>query len=201
MSKIFLVRHGETDWNREHRVLGRSEVPLNSTGKAQAKDLASFLPFFKVHTVYSSPLKRTQQTAEILSSHLGINLESDSHFTEADTGLWEGHLWKEFDNDPIRKDYYLHPETVAPPNGETFSQVIKRATLGVKRLLQRHPEGGFLIVTHSDLIRSILCHYLTVEITVIRKFWIDHASLTSISIHEDSAIVHFLNLPAGISRL
>lgn len=200
MSKIFLVRHGETDWNRERRVLGRSEVPLNSTGVSQVKDLASFLPVFKIHTVYSSPLKRTIQTAKVLSSHLGIKLESDSHFTEADTGLWEGHLWKEFDNDPVKKDYYLYPETVGPPNGETFSQVIKRAVLGVESLLHRHTEGGFLIVTHSDLIRSILCHYLKVDITVIRKFWIDHASLTSISIDQDSAIVHFLNLLAGKSR-
>ena len=200
MSKIFLVRHGETDWNREHRVLGRSEVPLNSAGVSQTKDLASFLPVFKILTIYSSPLKRTTQTAEILSSHLGINLESDSHFTEADTGLWEGHLWKEFDNDPVRKGYYLHPETVGPPNGETFSQVTKRAVLGMENLLRRHAEGGFLIVTHSDLIRSILCHYLTIDITVVRKFWIDHASLTLISIEDNSTVVHFLNLLVGKSR-
>jgi broad specificity phosphatase PhoE len=168
-------------------------VPPNETGAVQAKAFADLLPDFRNTKIYTSPLPRTLQTARILGTTLNVTPIEERHFIEADIGSWEGRLWKELEDDPIRKQYYTHPATARPPNGETSLEVQKRAAAGISSLCLRHRDESFLVVTHADLIRCIICHLLKIDITIVRRFWINHASLSYISRNEDDAALHLLN--------
>ena len=194
MAKFFIVRHGETDWNKQRRVLGWSKTPLNQKGISQAHRLAHLLSPLKIDALYTSPLPRTLQTAEILGASLGTQPISEHSFTEANIGGWEGLFWKDLADDKVRKDYYNRPTTARPPNGETFSEVQARAVSGIEKLLKKDPHGSFMIVTHADLVRCMLSHYLRVDIRIVRKFWIEHASLTAMTVNTDGTTLHFLNL-------
>jgi len=200
MLRILLTRHGETDWNRERRVLGWNKIPLNETGIAQARQLAGWIPAFKITRVYSSPLPRTLQTAEILCTGLGVEPVPDPHFFEANIGDWEGRYWKELAEDPIRLQYYNQPTTARPPGGETSSEVRARAVSGIEAIRRVHPDGTILVVTHADLVRCVLSHYLDIDFKTVRKFWIDHAALSSLTLDGSEATLHFLNL-VGLSGL
>ena len=193
MTKIYLVRHGETDWNRERRVLGWSSTPLNDKGVVQAKALADILAHFNINKIYTSPLPRALQTAQILGSSLNLNPIEERRFIEANIGSWEGRFWKELEDDPIRQQYYTRPETARPPNGETSKEVQKRAAAGISSICHRQPDESLLVVTHADLIRCILCHLLGIDLKIVRRFWINHASLSYLSQDKDGAVLHFLN--------
>jgi probable phosphoglycerate mutase len=200
MGRIFLVRHGETDWNRERRVLGWSRVSLNDAGVAQARELAALLPIFKIAAIYTSPLPRTLETARILGASLGLEPVVDPHFTESNVGDWEGRFWQELEDDPVRLRYYTHPTTARPPGGETYSEVQRRAVDGTVELFRRQPEEPLLIVSHADLIRTVLAHYLGLDMRTARQFRIDHASVSAFSTDGKSVVLHFLNWVADRSR-
>lgn len=189
-----MARHGETDWNRERRVLGWSNTPLNETGIRQAKQLSGWLPDFKISRVHSSPLPRTLQTARILSEGLGVDPVLDPYFTEANIGNWEGRYWKDLMDDPVRREYYNQPATARPPGGETSSEVRARAVLGIEAIRKVDPDATVLIVTHADLVRCVLSHYLDIDFKTVRNFWIDHATLSALTLDGTEATLHFLNV-------
>lgn len=193
MTKILLVRHGETDWNRDRRVLGWNSISLNANGATQTKTLADFLPPFKIERIYSSPLPRALETARIIASTLNLTPIEEPRFIEANIGSWEGRLWNELENDPARLQYYTSPLTARPPNGEISLEVHKRAAEGFDALCNQHPEGTLLIVTHADLIRFILCHCLRIDIKIVRQFLIHHASISLISSDQGNGTLHCLN--------
>jgi len=193
MTKIYLVRHGETDWNSERRVLGWSSVPLNSRGVFQAETLAKILPSIRIEKIYTSPLARTLQTAEILGSQLNLTPVKEPRFIEANIGSWEGQYWKDLVKDPIRQKYYTHPKTARPPKGETSFEVQQRTASGIRALCDLHPNGSFLVVSHADLIRCVLCHLLKIDLQIVRHFWINHAALSLVLLEGDEAVLPFLN--------
>lgn len=200
MAKIFLVRHGETDWNRDRRVLGWSEVPLNPVGLSQAKQLAELVVRFKIEAIYSSPLSRTLETAQILGSFLGLAPTLEPRFIESNIGSWEGLYWRELDGNPIREQYYTQPKTARPPNGETLWEVQQRVAAGMGELYHLQPDGSFLVVTHADIIRCLLSHYLDIDLKTVKRLRIDHASVSLISLSERGAFLEFLNFTADRSR-
>jgi broad specificity phosphatase PhoE len=194
MAKIYLVRHGETDWNRDHRILGRTQTPLNPDGIVQVQKLAHEIAKIKVSEIYSSPLRRTFQTAEILGEALGLHPLPEPRMIEADIGNWEGRYWHELDGNPIREQYYSDPQTARPPGGETLEEVQQRAVASTDELNRWNPGGSFLIVSHADVIRSVLAHYIGIDLKSIRKFRIPHASLSLISLDSAETAIHFINL-------
>ncbi len=200
MAKIYLVRHGETDWNRERRVLGWSKVPLNVTGRSQAKELADLLPTFKITRIDSSPLPRTLQTAEILGASLGLTPIVEPRFIEANVGSWEGRYWKELEMDPVQQQYYAESKTARPPNGETLWEVQQRVAAGLATLHHQQRDGRFLVVTHADVIRCLLSHYLGIDLKIVKQLRIDHASLSLMSLDEKGTVLEFLNFTADRSR-
>jgi broad specificity phosphatase PhoE len=194
MAKIYLARHGETDWNRERRVMGRSNSPLNTIGVAQAKQLAKRLAGAGITAIYSSPLPRALETAEMLGASLGLIPMAEPRLLEVDMGSWEGRYWSELDGDPIRQRYYEEPKTARPPGGETLWEAQQRAVAVTDELHRHQPDGAFLLVSHADVIRCVLAHYLKIDLQTARQFRIDHASVSLISPDSKVAILDFLNL-------
>lgn len=152
---IVLVRHGETDWNREHRFQGRADVPLNEAGRAQALELAATLAGEEFAAVYSSPLRRALETAEILAAGRDVDVLADEALLEVDVGSWSGltvdEVARRFPGGHAR---WLESRA-GWDDGETIEELGRRVVAGLLALGRRHPGERLLAVTHGGPIRSV----------------------------------------------
>jgi broad specificity phosphatase PhoE len=199
MPTIFLVRHGETDWNRSGQIMGERPVPLNEAGQRQAHRLAALLKDRPVRAVYSSPVARAFQTAEILTSVLQAPVTVERGLTEIGVGQWEGRYWKDLTDEIIRHNFYNKPQEARPPGGETLREVQARAVAVVERVRGGPGNGPLLFVSHADVLRTILAHYLRLDLQSVRQMRIIHASLTVLDLNEDTADLLCLNYPPDLS--
>ena len=153
---VYLVRHGETEWNKLGKHQGTSDIPLDDTGRKQAHDLTKSFSKFSVQTIYSSPLKRAHQTAIILANGNPVHVIPE--LRERNYGDFEGRTNKE-----IRQ---MHPNLDeeqakvglkwAPPNGESCYEVCQRAGKAFQQLFEKHKEQNFAIVSHGSALKGII---------------------------------------------
>jgi broad specificity phosphatase PhoE len=151
---ILLVRHGETDWNRERRFQGHADTPLNEAGRRQAGELAERLRDEGLTAVYTSPLRRAAETADIVAEHLGLEAEELEALREIDVGDWQG-----LTVDDVRERFPGRLEDAGHsgwPNGETYDQLSARVLPALVGLEQRHHGDRVLGVTHAGPIRAAL---------------------------------------------
>jgi broad specificity phosphatase PhoE len=198
---LALIRHGETDWNREGRVMGWSPVPLNATGQSQIERLAERLNGLEVQALYTSPVQRTVESATILAKALNRKPIPDDRWTEAKITGWEGKLWAELAGHPIRERYYAAPTETRLPDGEMFAEVRDRVAAAAAELEQRHPEGLIVIVSHADPIRAVVGHYLGLELSASHNFKIDNGTVTVVEIEQGVGALRVLNAPPDMVRL
>jgi uncharacterized phosphatase len=151
---IVLVRHGETDWNRERRFQGHANTSLNDAGRAQAAELADALNGEGFTTVYTSPLRRASETADIVAARLGLDVRPLEALREIHVGGWEG-----LTIDEVKE---LYPESAAVdwrsgwPGGETHDELGARVVPALVALAEDHRNEAILAVTHAGPIRSVL---------------------------------------------
>jgi probable phosphoglycerate mutase len=148
MTRLVLVRHGETDWNAEGRYQGQSDVPLNATGMAQAKALALRLSGERLDAIYTSDLARAAQTAEALAAETGAPIHREPRLREIDQGEWEGLLLTEIQAryaEEFRRRR-LDPLGTRPPGGETVGQV------------REYPSGTVAVVSHGLALALVKVH-------------------------------------------
>ena len=141
MTVLFLVRHGETDWNAEGRLQGHTDRPLNDDGRRQAKELADRLAREGADAIYASDLVRAKETAEIVGERLGLTVVVDPDLREKDWGTWEG----------LTGDERVHVEFA----GESTEDHRARVMGAVRRIVARHPDQRIVVVTHGGSLRRI----------------------------------------------
>ncbi|MFO0038822.1 MAG: histidine phosphatase family protein [Synechococcaceae cyanobacterium] len=162
--RLLLVRHGETDWNREGRFQGQIDIPLNDNGLAQAEAARHFLEGVTIHRAWTSVMARPRRTAEvILEVHPGVELASTEGLVEIGHGLWEGRLEREIAEEwpDLLADWKRAPHTVEMPQGETLQDVWDRSVASwdaIARSLQDGETG--LVVAHDAVNKTILCALL-----------------------------------------
>jgi len=198
---LYLVRHGQTDWNHQRRVMGRRPVPLNQTGSQQVQHLALSLKSWPIEKMVSSPLLRTVESAKIISDALGLPFEEDEGLSEISVGEWEGKYWNQMDSDPILKAFETTPSKTRPPGGETLTEVQTRAVKSISRLTQKEAISNLLLISHADTIRAILAHYIRMDLDSSRRFQIDNASLSVVKINPNKGRLILMNYLADPKRL
>lgn len=146
---LYLVRHGETDWNLAHRIQGATDIPLNDTGRAQAAATGRLLSRRKWDAIYSSPLSRALETASIIAREVGlpepvvVDSIVERNYGDAE-GLADPELAARFPGDtPV-------------PGRETREEVVGRVLPALLELAERHPEQAILVVSHGGVIRSVV---------------------------------------------
>jgi broad specificity phosphatase PhoE len=194
ITRIFLVRHGETEWNATRRAQGQADIPLNDAGRRQAAAAVAQLDGVELAAVYSSDLSRAVDTARPIAEARGLSVMIDPAFREVDQGEWEGLMNKE-----IRRRW---PELWGParhwsrrPGGESPEQVQKRALEGLARVVERFPQGGVAVVSHGGTIRWLAAHALGYDLAGSARIrGLSNGGAVAVDAHLDDGALKLGNL-------
>ncbi len=149
MTELYLVRHGETDWNAARRIQGRTDIPLNDTGRDQAAQAGDLLARRRWDGIYASPLSRAVETATIIGGKVGnTQVGTRDDLMERDYGAAEGLGFDEIEA--------LYPEGIHADGQETREQVARRVGGALIALAEDHPGESLIVVSHGGAIRSVL---------------------------------------------
>jgi broad specificity phosphatase PhoE len=196
-----LMRHGETAWNREGRVMGQNPIPLDDRGREQVANTIPFARLIKPELIITSPLIRARQSAEIIAGGLDkVPIVEDPQLCEVRYGRWEGMVYDDLVEDPDYLKYAERPIESETPGGETIVQVQARGVDAVMRAIAANQGRRVLFVSHGDIIRTVLCHFLGLELKLFRRVRVDNAAFSAIQIAGDFAEVKFLNLMPDPAR-
>ncbi|MDX1623688.1 MAG: histidine phosphatase family protein [Gemmatimonadota bacterium] len=178
-SRILLVRHGETEWNREDRWQGSgSDVPLNDRGRNQAREVAEAISGRDASALYSSDLQRALETARIVGDRLGLEPRVDSAFREMNHGHWEGRTKAEI-LEGWSAEYHAFeadPRGVRRPGGDSYGDLADRLWPALEEVADRHRAARAIVVTHGGPIRLVLADVLGRPLAERDAFGVDNGS-------------------------
>ena len=171
--RLYIIRHGETEWNRTLRLQGRSDIPLNETGREMARRAAAGMQNIGFTRAFSSPLIRAMETAQIIVGDRDIPLTSDERIIEIGFGINEGREYDKNkpDNYPELIKFFREPDVYVPSEGgETIDALIARTREFMEYLVEEYGDTDeeILIAAHGATIRGILAY---VKGTSVRDFW------------------------------
>lgn len=171
VTRLLLVRHGESTWNRESRMQGQSDSALSDLGRRQAERLGMRLAREPITAAYASDLQRAYETAKIALAGRGIEVVPEPALREIRHGVWEGLILDEVDAryPGMREWFYSDPAERAVPGGETMREVQSRACAAIGRIIATHPDETVLIATHGGTLKSMLCHWLELPLSHYRS--------------------------------
>ena len=193
--RLLLVRHGETEWNRQTRFQGQIDIPLNDHGRKQGQTAGEFLQDVVIDFAISSSMLRPKETAElILGHHPGVNLELQDGLREIGHGLWEGKLEKEIEQEfpGDLERWRLVPGEVQMPQGENLQQVWERSVTTWQTIVQTAITNQLktgLIVAHDATNKTLLCHVLGLS---TENFW---------NFRQGNGAVSVIDYPSGLNGL
>jgi alpha-ribazole phosphatase len=195
MTRVYLIRHGETDFNRQKRYCGHSDVPLNQIGTQQAKKLWGRFRNVGIDVVYSSDLKRAQQTAEIVFAGQQGGITLSALLRELNFGQWEGLTYQQIlaKDKELYKAWLENPAASAPPDGESLSDLNRRLEEFVTKTLEESQGKAVAIVSHAGPIRTLLCNALGMPLKANWRIAVDPASVSIIEYHETVPCVWLVN--------
>ncbi len=177
--RLFVVRHGETDWNVEGRFQGRRDIPLNAKGREQARLLSEALKDVPFNRLWSSPLSRAFDTAGAIAALQGRTVEVQQGLTEISHGQWEGlrsdEVERRWPGDLTR--WHETPHALTMPEGECLLDVQNRALQAVEAIAG---SGGdqVLVAAHDAVIKVLLCAWLEMPLRCFWRFQLGNGSIT-----------------------
>ena len=185
MTRLYLVRHAQTTWNRENRIQGGSDVPLSEFGHQQAKRLGVFFASCHVRGMFTSPLLRSQQTAQAIAAGNGHGVTPvvDEALAEMFLGAWEGLTPEEVDArfEGAYHRWRFAPSTVCIPEAEPLETFRTRVRRAFDAVLAQVGEGEFVIVSHGGVIAALLADCLQADYdALLRRLRLDNAGITAL---------------------
>jgi alpha-ribazole phosphatase len=198
--RLWLVRHGLTEWNVQQRFCGHSDVPLSARGRVQARWLARRLEKEAISTIYTSDLARARETATIIASQRtpALQVKVSAAWREMDFGAWEGLTFSEIaDQFKDQLGFFSDPEHFSPPNGESLAHLLQRVQAELAAIAysdDMQMEGDAVIVSHGGPLRILLCSILGMPVERQWQLRLDHGSLSAI----DLLLTHEPTVPWAI---
>ena len=188
-SRIFLIRHGETDWNKEGRFQGQIDIPLNKNGKDQAKKTYEYLKEINFNKAFSSSMKRPYETAQIiLQKNQDLKILKLDSIAEISHGLWEGKLESEIKKEwpNLLKDWHNKPEDVTMPEGESIKDVSERSIKAFKDICLTQEDNDItLLVAHDAVNKTLICNLLGIDCSKIWMIKQGNGGITIIDVFND----------------
>lgn len=184
--RIYLVRHGETEWNALMKFQGHSDVPLSEKGREQAAQIGKRLASENIQGFYSSDLARAFETASLISSHHGMDIETVPDLRELHFGHWEGltsQEIKESFTEKVKK-WWDDPLSTRIPGGETLAEMVERNVRAIKNIVETNSGKNVVVVSHGGSIRSIVATVLGMDLNKYWRLRLDNACLNIIDFPE-----------------
>ncbi|HLJ53501.1 MAG TPA: histidine phosphatase family protein [Chthonomonadaceae bacterium] len=181
--RLFVVRHGITDWNRALRMQGHTDIPLNEEGRRQASRIAARLAALDapLDAVWSSDLSRARDTAEAIAAPYGLPVRCTPLLREIMLGAWEGLSQTEIEargDGELLQRYRDSPAGARPPGGETLEHAWDRMLRVRAEICAEFPEGQVVVVGHGGTLRALLAAALDAPVTSMLKFSLVNTSLS-----------------------
>jgi alpha-ribazole phosphatase len=193
--RIYLIRHGETANAKDHALNGHFDIELSQKGKDQIQAIAEVLKKSPIKAVYSSDLKRTRDSAEIISTHHGLNPVCYPELRELSFGKWEGLSLKE-----LNKKYpgevekrFANPATFQAEGGETLNQLIERALPKYEQIIANHTGEEIVIMSHGGVNRVILGHLLGITLNNVFRLTQENAGINIIQYYNGQPVIELVN--------
>ncbi len=195
MSRLLLVRHGDTELNSAERYWGSTDVKLSDAGFRQAERLRDRLATERIDAIYSSELRRASATAEIIASSHRLDVITCAELREMNFGKLEGLTFNEISRlyPEVSELWLQRSPKLKYPGGESVDEFNSRVSQFVGRLKTHAPQETILIVAHSGSLRTLLCHLLGVGVERRQQFRLNLASLTILDTYPQGAILSLLN--------
>ncbi len=179
MTLLLLIRHGENEYTRKGKLAGWTPgVSLNEAGQKQAAALAERLKDAPLKAVYSRPLARARETAAPLAAAHKLNVSVMDGLGEVRYGQWQGQSLKRLARTRLWRTVQGLPSAMQFPGGETFRAVQSRAVEAVEGIVRAHPKAAVAVVSHGDVIKLVVAHYLGLPLDLFQRLSISTASVT-----------------------
>lgn len=195
MTTLYLIRHGQTDWNRKKIFRGRADVPLNEHGRKEARALASHLKHVRPHACYSSPLSRAFETAETAIDRSSVGVQPDEGIIDIDYGKWQGlsdvEVSKKFAE--TYRQWHETPHRVRFPDGESLAMVKKRSLASLYRIRSNHPDDIVFVVAHRVVTKVVMCAVLGLSNAAFWKIQQDNCAYNIIKLSDIDPVVVLMN--------
>jgi len=178
-AQLLLIRHGLTDWVG-HRLPGWTPgIHLSEQGRQQAETLAQRLASLPIEAIYASPLERTVETAEAIAAPQGLSVQLRENLGELRIGEWTGQAIE----DLAKKEEWLaiqfYPSGANIPGGETMHEMQARVVAELDAIRKAHPGATVAVVSHADVIKAAVAHYIGLHLDLFQRLSVYPASLTA----------------------
>jgi broad specificity phosphatase PhoE len=165
MTRIILVRHGQTPWNKDKIFRGSVDIPLNDQGREEARLAGEWLKGETIHAAYTSPLSRSRDTAEAIARHHGLEVADLPGLSDLCYGDWQGVPLTEVKVKfaELYRQWEIAPHTVRFPNGETLDEVRARSMAAVTEVIRRHPDQVVLLSAHRAVNKVLIAAFIGLD--------------------------------------
>jgi probable phosphoglycerate mutase len=186
MPILLLIRHGENDYTKKHKLAGRlPKVHLNEHGQKQAQALADALARVPIKAIYSSPLDRAMETAKPIANSIGLTIQKEKGLLETNVGDWQGKSLKRLYLNKHWKVVQRAPSRVQFPNGETFYECQNRVVSTLDAIMSNHkPKDILACVFHADPIKLAIAHYIGLPLDNFQRLGCDTGSVSVLAVGE-----------------
>lgn len=198
MTRLILVRHGQTEWNIIGKFQGQSDTPLSEEGLRQAQLLAEHFGDFyanRIDAIYSSDLQRARVTAETLGKKFNLEVKLDSRLREVHFGKWEGESISAIKkSDPEKfSQLFTAPDLLRIEDGETFEEVQNRAMESIHEIIDKNPNRTVAVAAHGAILRTILGSMLDVPLRCIWKIRQDNTAVNLVRCDDGNFMIALVN--------
>lgn len=181
MQTILLIRHGLADYKPGHLYGWTPGVHLSAEGREQVKKLAERLEAVKLNALYSSPLERCCETAEAINIGRKLDVRIVEDLGEVRYGRWQGKAFKNLVKTPLWRTIQLVPSQATFPGGESLLELQRRGVHAIEEIRSTHKRGLIAVVSHADMIKAIVAHYLGMHLDLFQRLNVETASVTAMS--------------------
>lgn len=197
MTIFYLVRHGVTS-HTGHRLSGRMpDIHLSDAGRSEAEVAASSLAKVRLKSIYSSPMDRCIETARIIADKHGLPARTRRDLAEVEYGSWTNRSLKAVARTKLWSSVQKWPAGTRFPEGESFVEIQSRGVAVLEDLRIRHPRDRICVVSHGDVIRLVMAHYMGIHLDLFQRILVTPSSISVLSVTDSGPLVLTLNAPPG----
>ncbi len=191
MGRIFLVRHGQTTWNKANAYIGSTDLPITPQGRREASLVANRLEQNDIAAIYASSLLRARQTAELIAERFDLPVRVADDLREVNYGEWEGVAESEAQQryPDVFPKWRADPSSVRIPGGETFAELRDRSFPAFMNIAESHRHENVIIVAHKSTNRVILCCLLEMDVNRYREIGQGNSAINIVNSRKDGRLI------------